>query len=225
MTDTEGVKPCPFCGGEAERVTIQNRAGVRCADAMCAGSHRLPNEGEDAVAAWNTRAAQPSAGALVRDDLTEAQSLSWFEKTGMTPREIVAALTTPAQPRYDQAAMDKFYGAGWAAMCAEAAVWVKPDHLRRLQNPSDPLDSVHAWAKPPATGFVALYATPSQPDTGDVAALREALEEIADIAAEESAMDNISKSDFERGVRAARLDTGRIALAALSKPNAPGREG
>ena len=56
MIDHAELAPCPFCGGEAERVTIAKREGVRCADVLCsAGSHRLPSLGEDAVAAWNRR--------------------------------------------------------------------------------------------------------------------------------------------------------------------------
>lgn len=46
--------------------------------------------------------------------------------------------------------------------------------------------------------------------------LREALAEIVDIAALEDVNDNISRDDFSRGVRAARLDVGRIARHALT---------
>lgn len=62
MTPREKVelRPCPFCGGPAERVTIMSRVGVRCADALCAGSHRLPTEGEDSAALWNRRTALAS---------------------------------------------------------------------------------------------------------------------------------------------------------------------
>lgn len=59
-TDALRLVPCPFCGGEAERFEMADRAGVRCADIMCAGSHRLPSHGEDYVAAWNRRAAPAS---------------------------------------------------------------------------------------------------------------------------------------------------------------------
>lgn len=59
-TDALRLVPCPFCGGEAERFEMADRAGVRCADVMCAGSHRLPSHGEDYVAAWNRRAAPAS---------------------------------------------------------------------------------------------------------------------------------------------------------------------
>ncbi|GAA0212720.1 hypothetical protein QOZ96_001085 [Brevundimonas nasdae] len=65
MTPREKVelKPCPFCGGPAERVTIMSRVGVRCADALCAGSHRLPTEGEDSADLWNRRTAlAPGSG-------------------------------------------------------------------------------------------------------------------------------------------------------------------
>jgi hypothetical protein len=54
------LKPCPFCGGEAEYFSVSDRVGVRCADVMCAGSHRLPSAGEDSVALWNRRTALAS---------------------------------------------------------------------------------------------------------------------------------------------------------------------
>jgi len=54
------LKPCPFCGGEAEMFSMSDRIGVRCADVMCAGSHRLPSAGEDSVALWNRRTALAS---------------------------------------------------------------------------------------------------------------------------------------------------------------------
>lgn len=54
------LKPCPFCGGEAEMFSMSDRIGVRCADVMCAGSHRLPAAGEDSVALWNRRTALAS---------------------------------------------------------------------------------------------------------------------------------------------------------------------
>lgn len=49
------------------------------------------------------------------------------------------------------------------------------------------------------------------------AEVMEALTEIAEIAAFEDADDNISRDDFSRGVRAARLDAGRIARQALKQ--------
>jgi len=54
------LKPCPFCGGEAELKFYGSgpatRSGVKCVDVMCAGSMRLPLPEENPVAMWNTRA-------------------------------------------------------------------------------------------------------------------------------------------------------------------------
>lgn len=90
-------------------------------------------------------------------------------------RNAILALYATA-PQYDQAAMDAFYGAGWSKMCAEAAVWVKPEHLSRLKDSSNPTDSIHAWREPPSTGFVALYATAPTAGSGWVMVPREPTE-------------------------------------------------
>lgn len=69
-----------------------------------------------------------------------------------------------------------------------------------------------------------LYATPAQPDTGDVAALREALPDAhaeAVSAFRSWYFDHAGKRIFYNNARKA-VDT---ILAALSKPNAQGREG
>lgn len=62
------LKPCPFCGGEAEYFSVSDRVGVRCADVMCAGSHRLPSAGEDSVALWNRRTALALAERVLGED-------------------------------------------------------------------------------------------------------------------------------------------------------------
>lgn len=54
----ETLKPCPFCGAEAE--IVRNGSGsyfVRCADKQCAAKTRLYHENENgARLAWNRRA-------------------------------------------------------------------------------------------------------------------------------------------------------------------------
>ena len=54
----DGLKPCPFCGGEAEMV--RNSAGsyfVRCTNKQCAAKTRLYHENDNgARLAWNRRA-------------------------------------------------------------------------------------------------------------------------------------------------------------------------
>ena len=52
------LRPCPFCGGEAE--IVRNSSGsyfVRCADKQCAAKTRIYHENENgARLAWNRRA-------------------------------------------------------------------------------------------------------------------------------------------------------------------------
>ena len=54
----ETLRPCPFCGAEAE--IVRNGSGsyfVRCADKQCAAKTRLYHENENgARLAWNRRA-------------------------------------------------------------------------------------------------------------------------------------------------------------------------
>lgn len=54
----ETLRPCPFCGGEAE--LVRNSSGsyfVRCTDRQCAAKTRLFHENENgARASWNRRA-------------------------------------------------------------------------------------------------------------------------------------------------------------------------
>lgn len=75
MSDLE-LKPCPFCGGEAELKLYGSgpatRSGVRCVDVMCAGSMRLPLPDEAPVAMWNTRPEDPELTRL-RSLLGEAR--------------------------------------------------------------------------------------------------------------------------------------------------------
>lgn len=54
----ERLKPCPFCGGEAERSHIytknQSYPIVRCK--QCDAMTKLCKTGEEAIAVWNRRA-------------------------------------------------------------------------------------------------------------------------------------------------------------------------
>lgn len=54
----DGLKPCPFCGGEAEMVRSSSGSYfVRCTNKQCAAKTRLYHENDNgARLAWNRRA-------------------------------------------------------------------------------------------------------------------------------------------------------------------------
>jgi hypothetical protein len=60
MTDAPELKPCPFCGGEAELVRGMPKGGydrVECTTPGCWAEVSAGGEDEDkAIAAWSTRA-------------------------------------------------------------------------------------------------------------------------------------------------------------------------
>lgn len=73
---TEELKPCPFCGGEAERFTIgaeepNNAGGDVISCTRCeASSHVEFGRKENLVSRWNTRAASPDqTNGLLREAL------------------------------------------------------------------------------------------------------------------------------------------------------------
>ena len=57
--------PCPFCGGEAERVTLQDEENFGGDVIICKGcdacSRVVFGEKEGLIEAWNCRATQPAA--------------------------------------------------------------------------------------------------------------------------------------------------------------------
>lgn len=69
MTDNRildgGLKPCPFCGGKAERATLEdgeNAGGdvIFCTGICGASSHVEFGRKENLVSLWNTRTPQPA---------------------------------------------------------------------------------------------------------------------------------------------------------------------
>jgi hypothetical protein len=77
------LKPCPFCGGKATAWNLTIEGAVHCESCRATivrQHHAIHDTGyEDAIAAWNTRAPDPSIEALTeeRDMATEG----WAEAT------------------------------------------------------------------------------------------------------------------------------------------------
>ena len=230
MTDTtagEGVTPCPFCAGGATVSFGEHAfhdAVVRCLSCYAEGGVFDVDDGQAdergrneiaATAAWNTRAAQPSAGA-------QGEALWAMHIRG--PDDLYPA------PDYDTAVKWCDYVNYSAAprspdvmMAAVPAIW--PYAPERHQDGL--AGSVADWTLPlKADGteqvIKPLYATPAQPDTGDVAALREARTYALEMTKKHG---NPDGTDYEQGQNdmgfrwVSQLDT---MIAALSKPNAPG---
>lgn len=57
MSNTE-LKPCPFCGGEAENFEDDGNFGVRCCNSACIGNDLEPRYSSEhfAIKGWNRRA-------------------------------------------------------------------------------------------------------------------------------------------------------------------------
>ena len=59
MSESEMLKPCPFCGGEATRTTMRKFKYVSCENSDCSmvvEAGALFSREEEAITAWNTRA-------------------------------------------------------------------------------------------------------------------------------------------------------------------------
>jgi len=81
---SEELKPCPFCGGEAELQTPE-LTGDLCGTVMCMdcyGSGPSKDDWRDALIAWNTRP--------IEDGLTE--EIDRLRKTYANKAELVEAL-------------------------------------------------------------------------------------------------------------------------------------
>lgn len=73
----ETLKPCPFCGGEAE--LVRNSSGsyfVRCTDRQCAAKTRLFHENENgARASWNRRAERTCRVVIKERRFSQTQTI------------------------------------------------------------------------------------------------------------------------------------------------------
>lgn len=64
MSESETLKPCPFCGGKATRTTMRKFKYVSCENSDCSmvvEAGALFSREEEAIAAWNTRAGEQAA--------------------------------------------------------------------------------------------------------------------------------------------------------------------
>lgn len=63
------LKPCPFCGGEAQPALVQaggiEWAQVECVERGCCASGPTPATEAEAIAAWNTRHREQSQAELL----------------------------------------------------------------------------------------------------------------------------------------------------------------
>ena len=88
------LKPCPFCGGEAEIIDPDDIISVQCKSCQC-GTNCYCDE-RSAIAKWNTRT--PDLAALLDDPATlEAIVEEWALNAGVStnlinPREAKAAI-------------------------------------------------------------------------------------------------------------------------------------
>lgn len=72
---TDELKPCPFCGGKAITNHVRDGRRAVCTDCGAAagsqfhGPLTMPSAEDRAIAAWNSRAAQPAVALSYRDPL------------------------------------------------------------------------------------------------------------------------------------------------------------
>lgn len=94
--DAKGLAPCPFCGGEAERITLEDEENfggdVICCTKCQASSHVEFGFKENLVAAWNRRAPAQSINA----EMLEALKAILFEDSDKPEIDRIADRTRAA---------------------------------------------------------------------------------------------------------------------------------
>lgn len=107
MTDTPELKPCPFCGGEAEAINYIVEAVCSCAKCRATitrqHGHSEDNGLLESITAWNTRsdhaqalvAAAFKAAAEIIDERHEARAIR-----ALTPADAVEALDAAKAEAY-----------------------------------------------------------------------------------------------------------------------------
>lgn len=115
------LKPCPFCGGEAEIVHIEegdNAGGscVCCTQCMASGNVEFGRK-ENFVANWNRRSVQesvPEGWQLVPTRMDAAMINAWSNGPSVTSDEI--AYRTPFQD-------------GWKRVLAAASLPIQKERI------------------------------------------------------------------------------------------------
>lgn len=153
MSDKMELKPCPFCGGEAEPFNpFENTEGTWCVlCSECAASTGFEQTEAEAIAAWNTRAVSgdTSDGYHTFDELYYHRTALFACLVALQPRQMAFKSWKHADgTMYDGMFIAGiFTSGGWCTYHCEAKWWPLFDcHEREFAPEWDghtPSDAIH----------------------------------------------------------------------------------